>query len=439
MPDAYVRQEGWREDLNVESKRFQFYKVRVHGVLQLVKEPKPEYASDLLTLESLRKEFTLCYGLVHDGIPRYYSYADNKVYEEYIEGDTLRSLIDKRDPRLADNDFIGSLCRQLLDVLGYIHSRGIVHLDIKPENLLISTLGASRLKLIDFGAAVSAESDTTPGFTPGHVSPEQKDGKINSYTDIYQAGLLMREIAAIGGNEKKWKKFIERATARVPRARFASCREALGYIPRKKHRGALFRAAWIAFALLMVAAGIAVGWFVRTGEDSGGDMVEVAVNSETAPVEAAADEAPNQQEASPGEAPSETETVSVKATENASTVPAPRGGDSPIERRKTEMKKEIDRYVKNACEEKISPVIRGAHCDESGTLSQETVKAYREATIEVYNRCQGYAKQLEARSPELEEYVKIEMRRILEEQLGVWYERYAQKSASLQRVADGLY
>ena len=71
--------DGWKEPVAFSSSRFLFYKVRVHGTLQLLKQPKPEYESDLITVESLRNEFHIGYSLNQPSIARYYTFEGNRL------------------------------------------------------------------------------------------------------------------------------------------------------------------------------------------------------------------------------------------------------------------------------------------------------------------------------------------------------------------------
>ena len=123
--------------------------------------------------------------------------GDLVVIEEYIAGDSLRSVLDKNGPlsEARTIELIGQLC----DILAALHAvtPPIVHRDIKPSNLIVSGDGA--LKLIDFNAAklVSAQGtqDTVLMGTAGYAAPEQYGFAASSTsTDIYALGVLMNEM-----------------------------------------------------------------------------------------------------------------------------------------------------------------------------------------------------------------------------------------------------
>ena len=168
------------ESLNVKSSsgRFIFSKVRLFGVNHFIKRPSPEFKADYLTLASLRKEYAIGMQLNHPGIVRYVSFDGESLCEEYIEGETLKQMMDRKDPRLIDQTFLIRLFREILDALDYIHTKGIVHQDLKPENIMLSKIG-QQIKIIDFGCAVGNLADEAQGFTPGYVAPEQLEGKVN--------------------------------------------------------------------------------------------------------------------------------------------------------------------------------------------------------------------------------------------------------------------
>ena len=234
------------------SNRFIYYKTRRNGVLHFVKAISPAYIHDLITEQAFKKEFILGYGLNHPGLVRYYAYEDNKLYEEYIEGDTLRELIEKQDPRLENKEFLRDICVQILETLGYLHNSGIVHLDLKPENIMISSTG-QQVKIIDLSSAKSAEYDCTPGFTEGYMAPEQMTGKVDVTTDLYQLGKIMEELALTAGKSGVWKKFVSKATANHPDNRFRSASEALTAITLRKQ----FPYKWInTFILILIFGGL---------------------------------------------------------------------------------------------------------------------------------------------------------------------------------------
>lgn len=234
------------------SLRFRYYKVRRNGILHFVKTPTEEYANDLLTIESLRKEFLLGYGLNHPGFVRYFSFEDNHLYEEYVEGKTLRQLIDIQDRRLYQKGFIESTCRQILEAIRYLHTQGILHLDLKPENIMVADIG-DQVKIIDLSCSKSNSIDSTSGYTFGYVAPEQEGGMENLTTDIYQVGCVIKELTWATRKEGKWRHFISKSTANHPDNRFTNADEALEAIPVGRKN---ILKLYIPFIFIIITGGI---------------------------------------------------------------------------------------------------------------------------------------------------------------------------------------
>lgn len=271
------------ESLNVKSSsgRFLFFKVRLFGVNHFIKRPSPEFKADYLTHASLRKEYAIGMQLNHPGIVRYVSFDGESLCEEYIEGDTLKQLIDRKDPRLKDQTFLLRLFREILDALDYIHTKGIVHQDLKPENIMINKIG-QQIKIIDFGCAVGNLADEAQGFTPGYAAPEQLEGKANVSTDIYQTGKVIEELTKNNPHlRKKWRKFITGSLSEIPEKRFQSAREAMKELPvgGSQHSTKVYAALLV--TVLLVGGFIGFLFYRSWGDnDSSNEKNEVSVEKD---------------------------------------------------------------------------------------------------------------------------------------------------------------
>lgn len=168
-----------------------------------LKEPMIAAGTDAATVNELSARFVregqAAAKLNHPGIVTVYA-ADvfdgrAAIAMELIEGETLGSILERG--ALSYESAIAVLV-QLLDAVGYAHSRGVVHRDIKPDNLFITPDG--RLKLTDFGIAhVGASAALTQAGTimgtPGYMSPEQITGDISdSRSDIFAIGVIAFEL-----------------------------------------------------------------------------------------------------------------------------------------------------------------------------------------------------------------------------------------------------
>lgn len=145
-------------------------------------------------------EARLTGGLAHENVIAYYDYGEAGEHPflvmEYVEGKTLRHAI--RDRSIPDALDKLDIARQIAAALEYIHSKGIIHRDVKPDNVRI---GAGQVKLGDFGIAKSEDlSLTGVGFTVGtpyYMAPEQIRGqKPAPPMDVYAFGVLLFELFA---------------------------------------------------------------------------------------------------------------------------------------------------------------------------------------------------------------------------------------------------
>ena len=121
---------------------------------------------------------------------------------ELVEGQPLSTLLadGRRDGRKLDRDVVRDLMAQAGDALGVAHAAGIVHRDVKPANLMVTSKG--QVKITDFGIARAAEGVgvTMTGAvmgTPQYLSPEQARGdKASSASDVYSLGVVTFECLA---------------------------------------------------------------------------------------------------------------------------------------------------------------------------------------------------------------------------------------------------
>lgn len=149
-------------------------------------EEYDSFQSEMETLKELR----------HKHIPRYiedFKTIINKAHyfclvQEFVDGDNLQNLI-KNGKRFTEPEFY-DLFKTLLEILQYIHSRGIIHRDINPKNIILDSLGQPFL--VDFGTAVKdciTETQGTFAGTLGYMAPEQLYGNPGLNSDIYSLGM----------------------------------------------------------------------------------------------------------------------------------------------------------------------------------------------------------------------------------------------------------
>jgi serine/threonine protein kinase len=135
-------------------------------------------------------------------IPELYAYFEESdrfyLVQEWIEGKTLASQVNQSG--LLDESAVQQLLQEILPVLAAIHSRGIIHRDIKPDNIILRQSDRKPV-LIDFGAVkesvgtlLNSQGQTVSSIvigTPGYMSPEQGVGRPVFSSDLYSLGLTM--------------------------------------------------------------------------------------------------------------------------------------------------------------------------------------------------------------------------------------------------------
>ncbi len=176
------------------------YKAKDHilGRDVAVKILKQEFSEDATFVAKFRSEAQSAAGLEHPNIVNIYDVgSENGVYfivMEYVEGITLKTYIEKKG-QLNFKEAI-SIAIQVGRGIEAAHSKGIIHRDIKPQNIIISTEG--KVKVTDFGIARAASSNTIHADVMGSVhysSPEQaRNGFVDGKSDIYSLGIVMYEM-----------------------------------------------------------------------------------------------------------------------------------------------------------------------------------------------------------------------------------------------------
>ena len=176
------------------------YKAKDHilGREVAVKVLKQEFAEDVNFVTKFRSEAQSAAGLEHANIVNIYDVgSENGMYYivmEYVEGITLKTYIEKKG-QLNFKEAI-SIAIQVGRGIEAAHNKGIIHRDIKPQNIIISTEG--KVKVTDFGIARATTSNTIHADVMGSVhyaSPEQaRNGYVDGKSDIYSLGIVMYEM-----------------------------------------------------------------------------------------------------------------------------------------------------------------------------------------------------------------------------------------------------
>lgn len=219
-----------------------------------------KYLADPVFRQRFRREARAMAQLTHPNLVNVYDFGSDGEHlyliMELITGGTLRELLAERGP--MPPHAVATVMRAVLTGLSVAHRAGLVHRDIKPDNILIN--GDHRVKLADFGLVRSASASTGSSSqivgTAAYLSPEQVDGTdITPASDVYSAGIVLFELltgtvpfsgdtpldhayrrltddvpapsSRIGGVPSLLDALVATATARDPEDRFADAGEFL--------------------------------------------------------------------------------------------------------------------------------------------------------------------------------------------------------------------
>ena len=173
-------------------------KIKEKVALKLI---KPEVASDKETLERFNNELRLARKVRHKNVCGMFDLGEEEgvhfITMEYVQGEDLKSMI-RMMGQLSPGQIV-SIGEQVCDGLAEAHSLGVVHRDLKPQNIMIDKGGNA--KIMDFGIARSVREKGITGAsvmigTPEYMSPEQTEAKeVDQRSDIYSLGIILYEMA----------------------------------------------------------------------------------------------------------------------------------------------------------------------------------------------------------------------------------------------------
>jgi serine/threonine protein kinase len=257
------------ESLPIGGATCQCFKVRLYGKLHFLKQLKPELRSDPRYVAALQKEFQTGYLLDHPHLVRYVTRSDDSILMDYVDGETLSQFIDHHPDFFEEKKNADRFVLQLLDVIGYLHQHQIIHLDLKPSNILITRIGHD-VKLADLGFCYTDTYIDTIGYTQGYAAPELLTGSSlpDARADIYAIGKILQQLPCAS----RYAKVIRRCTDHDPNKRYSSVEEIAREIS-PKHR---LLWPWL-LVLLIVAVSLYAFFFFQQKETKSSPSQPVSI------------------------------------------------------------------------------------------------------------------------------------------------------------------
>lgn len=248
------------------------YRLKLYGKLHFLKRLKPQYAGDVRYVQAFRKEFEVGYNLEHPHLAKYISLSDEGILMEYVDGETLTSFLQTHPDYFRSKANSDRFLSQMLSVLQYLHGHQVLHLDLKPDNILITRINHD-VKLIDLGGCYADCFNDTTAHTDSYAAPEQlhptaQDNRLCEATDLYALGRILQQLPC----HALYKKVIARSTQPLPASRYQSAEEFRADCFSRK-------SAFPLFGLLLIILLLAVA-FMLWG-NKGWDSASQALQKET--------------------------------------------------------------------------------------------------------------------------------------------------------------
>ncbi len=189
-------------DLIGEGGMGRVYKARDLELDRLIalKTIRSEKSGDPETVRRFKQELVLARRITHKNVVRIYDLGEANGVKfftmELLEGDSLKAII-QRDGKIPVSR-VTSMLTQMLSALEEAHTQGVIHRDLKPQNIMVSPDGTPHI--MDFGIARSAGSAgmTATGSvlgTPDYIAPEQVSGEeTNAQSDLFSLGVILYEM-----------------------------------------------------------------------------------------------------------------------------------------------------------------------------------------------------------------------------------------------------
>lgn len=353
------------EQMETQGATCDTFRVKIYGKLHFLKRLKAEYSGDIRYQEALRKEFETGYRLEHPNLVRYLLLDKDGILMEYVDGETLSQRLEKNPDYFKQRKNSDKLVRQLLSALQYLHSHQVLHLDLKPDNILLTHINDD-VKLIDLGFCYTDAFADTQGHTNAFAAPEQKaGGEVDVRSDIYAFGKILELLP----DHSLYNKVIARCTAERPEDRYQSVGEILHDILHKRRYF-----LWVT-VIVLLAALFAVGLALLTHQKNESAVIEEIV----------ADSVASEQQ---------------DTLEQMTLPPVSKSNHQPpAKNEQTLLKEDMERMIDQAYRSTIS-----TFCDSVfPSPTPSTGKAWSDASTEFHNQAIGIGDRLVKKYPNIPE------------------------------------
>lgn len=240
------------------------YKLIKDNRIYCVKRLKPQYCTSEAYMSLFRKEFELGIDLEHPNIVRYFAYDTDErgpfIRMDYVDGDNLEVFVAQHPDYFNDKNNRKQFLDELFSAIDYLHGKGLLHLDLKPHNILITSKG-HHVKLIDLGFSWSESFVNDLGYTRDYCAPEQlaaKTDQLSPATDIYALGKILQHFGLANG------KIINHCLKEDPKERFQSIEALKKAIRRNEMTKVTSRIGAVLAAALLIGV---IVWLVINREE----------------------------------------------------------------------------------------------------------------------------------------------------------------------------
>ena len=242
------------------------FRVRQHGRLLFKKQLLPALASNDRSRQALEKEFEIGYHLDHPHIPRYLEFHGDYLLMEYVDGVTLTTFCERHPNYFKEKQKARQFTRELCSAVGYLHQHQVLHLDLKPDNILLTHIG-NHVKLVDLGYCYQDSYPFTTGGTTHYSAPEKEKSPAS---DVYSLGRIFSELGIAG----------ERVTAKCLRTEAAERYQSIDELMAAMRHP---RWSWTAalFMLLILLLSGWIWWWAERKESSAMEYIPKDLQEES--------------------------------------------------------------------------------------------------------------------------------------------------------------